>query len=124
MSKHRILILDDEEAVRNSLVEYFEDKGNEVYFAINVKHALEIINANQVDVAIVDLRLPDEPGDEFIRKNYVKFENMVFIIYTGTVNYQLPPDLQEIPRISKTIFFKPIPDLSVLDNEIDKLTGN
>src|SRR6202158_5239412 len=61
---HRILLVDDDGAVRAMMNEALTRKGFEVVTASTVREALASIAAESFDVLITDLHMPD-PGDGF-----------------------------------------------------------
>ncbi len=117
----KILILDDDTSVRHSLVKFFEDLEYKVLAVKSAEEALVVVEKEQIDQAIVDLRLPGISGDEFIQKVYDKYENMIFVIHSGSINYNIPFDFKTMPRLSDHVFQKPIIDLFYLYNELKRL---
>lgn len=61
---HRVLLVDDDDAVREMMTETLERKGFDVVAAANVANALTFITAKTFDVLITDLHMPN-PGDGF-----------------------------------------------------------
>ena len=61
---HRILLVDDDDAVRAMMNATLERKGFEVVPAANVTEALRLIATESFDVLVTDLHMPD-PGDGF-----------------------------------------------------------
>lgn len=61
---HRVLLVDDDEAVRSMMSATLEQKGFEVVTAANVNDALRLITVEHFDVLITDLHMPN-PGDGF-----------------------------------------------------------
>jgi len=61
---HRILLVDDDDAVRTMMNATLERKGFEVVPAANVTEALRLIATESFDVLVTDLHMPD-PGDGF-----------------------------------------------------------
>jgi ActR/RegA family two-component response regulator len=61
---HRVLLVDDDEAVRTMMSMTLEGKGFEVVSAASVPEALKFITTESFDVLITDLHMPD-PGDGF-----------------------------------------------------------
>lgn len=61
---HRVLLVDDDEAVRSMMNATLERKGFEVVAAANVSEALALIASESFDVLVTDLHMPD-PGDGF-----------------------------------------------------------
>jgi len=61
---HKILLVDDDDAVRAMMNATLENKGFEVVAAANVTEALRYIATESFDVLITDLHMPN-PGDGF-----------------------------------------------------------
>lgn len=64
-NKLKILVVDDEEKIVEVVQSYLEASGYAVYAAYNCKDAQEIFDAVSPDLLILDLMLPDLPGEEF-----------------------------------------------------------
>jgi two-component system response regulator AtoC len=73
-SKARILYIEDYPVVQTMYVKVLRDKGFDVDVASDGKTALEKVAANEYDVILLDLLLPQVTGLEFLRefraKNY------------------------------------------------------
>ena len=63
-SSHRVLLVDDDEAVRTMMSLTLEQKGFEVVAAATVTEALKLIMTETFDVLITDLHMPN-PSDGF-----------------------------------------------------------
>jgi DNA-binding response OmpR family regulator len=61
---HRVLLVDDDDAVRDMMGTTLERKGFDVVAVANVKQALRCIATDCFDVLITDLHMPN-PGDGF-----------------------------------------------------------
>jgi DNA-binding response OmpR family regulator len=61
---HKILLVDDDDAVRSMMTLTLEQKGFEVVSAANVTQALKLITTENFDVLITDLHMPN-PSDGF-----------------------------------------------------------
>jgi len=61
---HRVLLVDDDEAVRSMMSRTLEGKGFEVVPAASVVEALKLISTETFDVLITDLHMPN-PSDGF-----------------------------------------------------------
>src|ERR1700704_4612165 len=61
---HRVLLVDDDEAVRTMMSATLERKGFDVVPAASVTEALKLIIAERFDVLITDLHMPN-PSDGF-----------------------------------------------------------
>jgi len=63
-----ILIVDDEEEIRNSIVEMLVHKFYKVEQARNGKEALEIISRKKPDLIISDIRMPVMDGMKLLKE--------------------------------------------------------
>ena len=61
---HKVLLVDDDEAIREMMTATLEHKGFEVVAAANVTEALKLITTESFDVLITDLHMPN-PSDGF-----------------------------------------------------------
>ena len=66
--KIKILIVDDETIIRESLRDWFSDVGHDVATAENAETALKIIRDEKPSVAVIDLVLPGSDGLELLMK--------------------------------------------------------
>ena len=117
----RVLVVDDEPSIRNSLVEFLEDCQFEVASADSAESALELIAQTPVDVALVDIRLPKLDGDSFIIQAHERWPQMQFLIHTGSVEYKLPDELKRFGVTHEHVFLKPQMDLTVFEKAIQEL---
>src|ERR1700719_1060740 len=61
---HKVLLVDDDDAIRDMMTATLEHKGFEVVAAANVTEALKLITTESFDVLITDLHMPN-PSDGF-----------------------------------------------------------
>ena len=66
--KPRILIIDDEEAIRSSLQMIFEYEGYECLLAANGPAGLKIAEKETPDLVFLDIKMPQMDGLEVLRK--------------------------------------------------------
>ena len=62
-----ILIVDDEKHIRLLYEEEFLDEGYTILTASNGLEALEVLNQYQVDLVLLDIKMPEMDGSEFLR---------------------------------------------------------
>ena len=67
-ANNRVLIVDDEKMIREAVSAYFSGKGCIVYEADNGKDAIGIFKSDRIDFVILDLMLPEIPGEEVCRQ--------------------------------------------------------
>lgn len=78
-----ILILDDEEMIRDLLSETFSNKGYETDTALDAKEAMRKLNKNRFDLLVTDLRLPDVSGMEVMEQVNKQFPELGIIMITA-----------------------------------------
>lgn len=69
MEKHTILIVDDEESIRDTLKIVLKSEGYNVFIAKNGERALEYIENSLVDIMITDLKMPKMDGIELMKES-------------------------------------------------------
>ena len=62
--KRKLLVADDEEMIREAVASYLESQGYQVFRAENGEEALNILKREPISLVILDLMLPDLPGEE------------------------------------------------------------
>jgi DNA-binding NtrC family response regulator len=120
----KILIVEDDESIQMSLEAHFEDMGFSVKAAGSAEDAIAMLADEGPDAAIVDLRLPGMGGEALIRQIHARFPHTVCIIYTGSVEFDISPDLKQLAVVSSTVFFKPVDDLNVISDEVTRLLNS
>ena len=66
MEKYKILVAEDDENIANIIKLYLESSDFHVYLAYDGQRALEIFEAEQIQLAILDIMLPRRDGYELI----------------------------------------------------------
>src|ERR1700751_457032 len=79
----RLLIVDDELSVRDSLGKWFQEEGYEVGIAENASQALTRLAENPWDVALLDIKMPGTDGIEVQRRMHDADPTMAVIMMTG-----------------------------------------
>ena len=82
-SKHHLLLVDDEEALRSVVAERLSDSGFDVVQAASGEAALEALNGFAFDVIVSDLRLPGVDGRTVIDAAVTRYPGIVAIVVTG-----------------------------------------
>lgn len=116
-----ILVMDDDEAVRFSLFSYLEDCGYEVFTSETAEDAIDKLKNENIDVVIVDLRLPGMDGDIFIETTHEDFPKLGYIIYTGSTEFSVSENIINLNQVYDEIFFKPITDISLIEDAINNI---
>lgn len=116
MNERKILVLDDEPDIRDSLAAYLEDCGFSVLPVGSGEEALAALS--EVCVAIVDIRLRGMDGLTFIKKAHTLHPDILYIIHTGSTEFQLDDELRALGMTDAQVLFKPVLDISVFDRII------
>jgi DNA-binding NtrC family response regulator len=79
--KLSILIVDDEESVRDSLYNWFIEDGYRVECAENANRALSILESDNFDIILADIKMPGMDGLEMMRRiKLLKAESIVIVM--------------------------------------------
>ncbi|APF19228.1 response regulator [Calditrichota bacterium LG25] len=62
----KILVVDDDDLIRDLLFEILEDKGYKVFEAENGNRAIQLLKTERFDLIITDIIMPDKEGIETI----------------------------------------------------------
>jgi len=83
----RILVIDDEAVLRKALTRYFEEEGYQVETADNGKSGLERYQQGGIDLALVDLMMPQMSGRDVVKAICEQDPDAMAIIMTayGTI---------------------------------------
>jgi len=109
-----ILVVDDEETIRDSLQIFLEAQGWNVTTAASAEQALELPAPTPCAGAIVDIRLPGQSGDAMIVAAQPRYPAMKWLICTGSVGFAPGPELTAAGVTPQDIFTKPVADMSLL----------
>jgi len=79
--KISILIVDDEESVRDSLYNWFIEDGYRVEVAENANRALSMLESDSFDIILADIKMPGMDGLEMLRRiKILKSESIVIVM--------------------------------------------
>jgi two-component system cell cycle response regulator len=100
-----ILIVDDEEGLRQSMQEFVSVSGFRTLTAASAEEALALLEDRQIDVVITDIMLPGMDGLELtdvIKKDF-NIDVIVLTGYTGDYSYE-----EAISKGASDLVFKPV----------------
>jgi DNA-binding response OmpR family regulator len=106
MTNRKILVIDDEESIRNLFEKVFKTEGYEVIVAETAEKALELFENSGIHVLFIDLQLPEMNGLEFCK--LIKEKDPVSICHAVT-GYTSVYDLVECREAGFDDYFpKPV----------------
>lgn len=83
MNNKTILVVDDEQNVRQLICKVLEKEGFTVLTACNGSEGLEIFHKNSIDLIISDIKMPEMSGIEFLHKVKEEEPGIGFILITA-----------------------------------------
>ncbi len=114
----KILVIDDEVYIRDSVIGFLEDFGFEVFEAENGQVGIETFEAKKPDLILCDLRMPVMDGLEVLAKVKEKGDGTPIIIVSGAGNIA---DTVEALRLGAWDYIiKPVQDMNVLFHAVNK----
>lgn len=114
-SNKTILIIDDEEMIRNVISRMLKTKDYQVLEAVNGEQALEMLadNLTSVNFVLLDLSMPGMSGEETFDRLKQMNSELKIIISTGYISNDLKNDL--IRKGALKIMEKPFEMKDLLD---------
>jgi DNA-binding NtrC family response regulator len=114
MEKPRILIIDDNSELRKTLADILRLKGYETLLAATGMEGLALIRDHPVNLALIDIGLPDISGVEVLKRIKADYASTEVIILTG--NATLNSAIEAANRGAFSYLIKPY--------DIEQLTLN
>lgn len=111
--REKILIIDDEEAILESLEMYLTEKGYSVTCAKTAEEGLRKKDAFEPDLIILDVKLPDQDGLELLRE--LKEKKVIII----TAFHDMDTTINAVKRGAYEYIPKPI-DIEELDSALSR----
>ena len=113
-----LMIVDDEETIRESLSRHFRFLGYDVETACNGVEALEVLAHRRTEVVISDIKMPEMDGIDLLRQIRGLYPMTHIIMMTGYVT--LDNALACMRLGADTCVFKPLEDLSELESAVER----
>jgi two-component system NtrC family sensor kinase len=122
MGRARILVIDDERAVRELISDALTIEGHDVHTAENGKDALDLISQRRFDLLLCDLRMPEMDGQalyEEVQRDHPQLLKRIVFVTAQANSADYGPFLRTtgIPVIEKPF------TLSQLRQAVTKMVG-
>ena len=115
----KLLIVDDEKLLRNSLKKHFQREGYQVYLAENARKAIDAYREYVPELVLLDIRLPDGDGLDVLREiREINPEALVILI---TAYGGIRSAVEAIKRGAQDYITKPF-DIEELSFTVEKTT--
>jgi len=116
--KARLLIIDDEAMVRDSMEAYLEDSGYTVIAVNSGLAGLEVLETQEIDLILCDLRMPNLDGLEVLKKVKQREDNIPVIVVSGA---GVMDDVVQALRLGASDYLvKPIIDMVMLEHSVQR----
>ena len=88
----KILVIDDERSIRNTLKEILEYEKNQVVTAQTGMEGLELLEKEKFDIVLCDIKMPEMDGIEVLQKVMEKSPEMPVVMISGHANIDTAVD--------------------------------
>jgi len=88
----KILVVDDEEGIRNLLQRMLQESGYEVVSTGNGEEALYLVSQGDINVALLDIKMPTISGIELLNKITADYPDVCVIMETAVIDVQTAID--------------------------------
>lgn len=113
-----LLVVEDEKAVRDSIVAYFEDSGYRILEASNGSEGLARFEQEHPDLVICDLRMPGMDGLHLLNRIMESTDETPVIVVSGA---GVMTDVVDALRLGAADYLmKPVVDLSMLEHSVER----
>ncbi len=115
----KLLVVDDEKEIRDSLALRYKMKGYETRVAENGEKALDILSEESINIMISDIKMPVMNGVKLMRQVRTEYPMVKVVMITGYVT--LDNALACYRYGAHDVVFKPFEDLNELDESIEEI---
>jgi len=117
-SKYKILTIDDESYIRQSIRTYLEDYEFTVFEAENGKKGIDVFDREHPDLVLLDLKMPEMDGLQVLKILRGKAPDIPLVVASGTGN--ITAVVEALHLGAWDYILKPIEDLNVLYHSVQK----
>ncbi|MFO1501145.1 MAG: response regulator [Verrucomicrobiota bacterium] len=96
MARKRVLVVDDEQAVRDLTQALLQRLGYSVAAAGSGVEALRLVDLERFDLVVTDLFMPEMSGGELAREIRKRDEQLPIVLITGARDAEVPPGFMAV----------------------------
>ncbi|GAF21490.1 MULTISPECIES: response regulator [Shouchella] len=111
---HNVMIVDDQFGIRVLLTEILQKDGYQMYQAANGKEALDIQELEEIDIVLLDMKIPGMDGVEILKKMKERQPSIKVVMMTaygelkmvnealenGAISYMAKPfDIEDVRQV-------------------------
>ena len=111
LSNFTLLYVEDEEGIRNNIVDILQHLFKDIYVAKNAKEAYNLYEINKPDLIITDIKMPNETGIELVKKIRKRDSKVRVIISSAHTDLDYMLQATELHLVKYII--KPITELKL-----------
>lgn len=89
MAEKSVLVVDDEEVIRDVCLQILTSEGYAVTTAATGKEALHLVNEHDYDAVVTDIMMPDMSGLEFLEVIRNTRTDMKAVVITGLGTFEM-----------------------------------
>ncbi|MBF0197861.1 MAG: response regulator, partial [Planctomycetes bacterium] len=115
---HKILIIDDEEVLRESMTCFLEDMNYKVIQAHNGLVGMELFESEGADLVMTDLRMPELDGLDVLARIQKLNSDIPLIVVSGMG--QIKDSVKALQLGAWDYILKPVQDMSIITFSIEK----
>ncbi len=115
MDEFRVLIVDDEDDFRETIIKRLRNRKIAAEGAEGGRKALEVLAAQETDIVVLDVKMPDMDGIETLQEIRLRFPFVEVIMLTGHASVE--SGIQGMQMGAFDYVMKPVP----LDELLDKM---
>jgi CheY-like chemotaxis protein len=122
MGRSRLLVIDDDREVRNTIADTLRFDGHDVQTASDGREALALVSRNPYDLIFCDLRMPQMDGRAFyetIQREYPRVLKRLVFVTAQAHSFEYAAFLREsgIPLLEKPVTFQQLRKM------VDRMVG-
>jgi DNA-binding NtrC family response regulator len=122
VAKRSILVIDDEENLRNSLALILQREGYAVSTAGNVQEARQCLQGDSFGLVFLDLKMPETNGMALLPEMHERFPHMPVLVLTA--HDKLDAALEAVREGARDYLLKPVDPPVIIQRVREVLEAN